>query len=236
VTVLRLEGVRGGYPSHPVLFGVDLSLDDGQRLALLGRNGAGKTTLLRTIVGQLPTTGGRLTLDGQDLGGLRAFRRARIGIGYVAQGQATFAGLSVTDNLRVAAMAADSRPWRQRVEALLEEFPLLGEKRSAPGERLSGGQQRLLALARSLLTEPRILLLDEPTEGIQPSILDELSATILRVSAQRGMSVLIAEQNLDFAARLADRALVLEKGRISAELPTAELQDSRDLQRQHLAV
>jgi ABC-type branched-subunit amino acid transport system ATPase component len=234
--MLRLEGVRAGYSRHPVLLGVDLQLADGERLAVLGRNGVGKTTLMRTIVGLLPVTDGRLTLDGVDLGRRPTHELVALGIGYVPQGRQVFTGLSVLDNLRVAAVACHGRAWQEPLRRVLDDFPLLRERCHTKAENLSGGQQQLLVLARSLLTEPRILLLDEPTDGIQPSILDELAASLTAVSEHRGLAVLLAEQNLEFVTRLAERAVVIEKGRVSAEVTTAELDASRELQRRYLAV
>jgi ABC-type branched-subunit amino acid transport system ATPase component len=234
--MLKLEGVRSGYRRRPVLLGVDLAVEDGQSVALLGRNGVGKTTLLKTIVGALPMSAGTLQLDGSDLSRLRTSRRARSGIAYVPQGREVFAGLSVADNLRVAAQAIFGRGWREHVERTLDEFGALADKRSAPAESLSGGQQQILALARAMICQPRILLLDEPSEGIQPSILEQISALIADVRTQRGVAVLIAEQNLGFAAGVADQAVVLERGRVAERLPVAEIESSAELQRRYLAV
>jgi ABC-type branched-chain amino acid transport systems, ATPase component len=234
--VLRLEAVRSGYDRRPVIFGMDLELPNGESLALLGRNGVGKTTLLKTIIGVLPLTGGSLTLDGAAIDRLKPHERARAGIAYVPQGRDIFSGLTVVENLKVPALALFGRGWEDRVARILDEFPQLAEKRHLPGESLSGGQQQILALARALIAEPRILLLDEPSDGIQPSVLEEIAGMIRRAKAQRGLSVLIAEQNLEFAASLADRALIIERGRVTAHVNTGELQASRDLQRQYLAV
>ncbi len=234
--MVRLEAVRSGYGRLPVIFGIDLELPNGESLALLGRNGVGKTTLLKTIIGVLPLTGGSMTLDGAPIDRLKPHDRARAGIAYVPQGRDIFTGLTVLENLKVAAFAVSGRGWEERVDGMLQEFPQLAQKRNVPGESLSGGQQQILALARALIAEPRILLLDEPSDGIQPSALEEIAEMIRRTKEQRGLSVLIAEQNLEFAASLAERALVIERGRVIAHVETGKVQASRDLQRQYLAV
>ncbi len=234
--MLRLEDVHAGYPHCPVLQGVDLSLDDGRCLAVLGRNGAGKTTLVKAIMGLIPLSAGKLLLDGADLSSARPSQRARLGLTQVPQGREIFAGLTVFENLKVAALIHGREGWRDRLDQILEEFPLLADRRNAGGDTLSGGQQQILAIARSLVMEPRILLLDEPTDGVQPSILDEIAETLLRVHRERGLTILLVEQKLDFAAQLAADALVMEGGRIRTQLPIAELQQSRQLQRELLAV
>lgn len=234
--MLSVDGVAGGYPGHPVLLGIDIALAEGARTAILGRNGVGKTTLIKTIAGLLAPSGGRIRLDDVDLTRVPAHERVRLGIAHVPQGRDIFVGLTVFENLKVAAVAQSRHDWRQRVDEILDQFPALAGRTRAAGESLSGGQQQVLALARSLVTRPRVLLLDEPSEGIQPSILDELADLILTVNRQRGVTVVIAEQNLEFAAKIADRALVMEKGRISVELPIAELAHARDLQRKYLAI
>lgn len=234
--MLRLEGVHAGYPHCPVLHGVDFTLYDGRCVAVLGRNGVGKTTLVKAIMGLVAASSGRVLLDGASISGLNTSRRARLGLTQVPQGRDIFAGLTVYENLKVAALVHGRDGWRQQVDRILEEFPLLAERRNAGGESLSGGQQQILAIARSLVMEPRILLLDEPTDGVQPSILDEIAETLLRVHRDRGLTILLVEQKLDFAALIAQEALVMEGGRIRAQLPVAELQGSRELQRELLAL
>lgn len=234
--MLRLEAVHSGYPHCPVLQGVDLELEDGRCIALLGRNGVGKTTLVKTVMGHLPVCAGQITFDGSDLGRMRVDQRARLGLTQVPQGREIFAGLSVLENLKVAALLHGRDQWRRRVDAVLEEFPVLANRRDAGGDTLSGGQQQILAIARALVMEPRLLLLDEPTDGVQPSILDEIAETLLRVHQQLGVTLLLVEQNLDFAGILAEEALVMDGGTIRTRLPIAELQESRELQRELLAV
>jgi ABC-type branched-subunit amino acid transport system ATPase component len=234
--MLRLEGVHAGYPRCPVLHGVDLALDDGKCIAVLGRNGAGKTTLIKSIMGLVRVSAGSIRLDGTDLSRMGPARRARLGLAQAPQSRDIFSGLSVYENLKVAALVHGRDQWRRRVDAILDEFPLLAERRDSGGETLSGGQQQILAIARALVMEPRLLLLDEPTDGVQPSVLDEIARTLLRVHSDRGLTILLVEQKLDFAALIAEDGLIMEGGRIRTQIPIAELQGSRELQREMLAV
>ena len=233
--MLRLDHVRAGYGSTPVLHGVSLSLDTGEIAAVLGRNGAGKTTLMRAISGTIPCTGGSLRFDEIDLSSLSAFKRARLGISHVPQGRNIFPKLTVAENLQVAASAV-GRSQGDDLEEIFDQFTMLAEKRKARGGSLSGGQQQILALARALMARPKLLLLDEPSEGIQPSILDAIATTVEQINSQRGIAVLVVEQNLDFAARVAHRGLIMDKGEIVEELDITELSRDRDLQRRYMAL
>ncbi|MCY4621587.1 MAG: ABC transporter ATP-binding protein [bacterium] len=233
--MLTLSGLRAGYSATPVLHGIDLKLGPSECAAVLGRNGVGKTTLMRAITGAVSITEGSIQFDGIELGPLKAHERARLGISHVPQGRDIFGKLTVLENLRVGTAARRDRR-SDAVDRILEEFPMLAQRRRARGGSLSGGQQQLLALARALVTAPRLLLLDEPSEGIQPSVLDEIAEVIGRINAERGIAVLAVEQNLDFAARIARRSLILEKGEIIAEVATAELRGDRALQRKYLAL
>ena len=234
--LLELEDVRAGYGATAVLHGVTLTIGAGERVGVLGRNGVGKSTLLRTIVGQLPITSGRLALDGEELSRRPVHARARAGIAYVPQGRQIFASLSVLDNLRVAACATGRGDWRPRVADLWREFPVLERKRDDPGGSLSGGQQQILALARALVTEPRVLLLDEPSEGIQPSIVDEIADVVTRLNEERGITVVLVEQNLDFATRVVAHAHLMDKGQLVRDLPATEILGDRTLQHEYLGV
>ena len=233
--MLVLDDLRAGYASAPVLHGVHLSLGPTECVAVLGRNGVGKTTLMRAISGAVACTGGSITFDGTDLGPLKAHERARLGIAHVPQGRDIFPKLSVLENLKVGTAARRDRS-TDGVDRILEEFPMLAQRRRARGDNLSGGQQQMLALARALVTEPRLLLLDEPSEGIQPSVLDEIAEVIGRINTERGIAVLAVEQNLDFAARIARRGLIMDKGEIITDLDTAELRRDRALQRKYMAL
>jgi urea ABC transporter ATP-binding protein UrtE len=234
--VLRLDGVVAGYGRTKVLQGLSLDLSTGEIVAVLGRNGVGKSTLLKAIIGAVPVSSGTITLDGQRVERLPAYARARRGLAYVPQGREVFPGLSVLQNLRVAAYASRQPDWSDRLDRVLEEFPILAERRQARAGSLSGGQQQILAVARALMTDPRVMLLDEPSEGIQPSIVDQIAETIHAINADRGISVVLVEQNLDFAAELATRAYLMEKGQVVRELTPTEVLNDRDLQREYMGV
>lgn len=234
--MLKIEGVHAGYPSHPVLHGVDLEVPLGIRLAVLGRNGVGKTTLVRTIVGSIPCTQGSIKLDGVDVSHVAPHKRVAMGIAHVPQGRGMFADLSVMDNLKVPARARHGARWKPRIDAVFDEFPMLAANKRKPAGSLSGGQQQALALARALLVDPRVLLLDEPTEGIQPSILDEIAELLISINERRGVTVILVEQKLDFAARVAADAVVLDRGRVRCRVSMGELTNSREMQRELLAV
>jgi urea ABC transporter ATP-binding protein UrtE len=234
--MLRIEHARAGYGRTEVLHGVSLTVEDGDMVAVLGRNGVGKTTLLKTIVGAIAVKSGRIELDGRDLTKAKAHQRARAGIAYVPQGREIFPRLTVADNLRVAAYGTRQRGWSDEYDGLLDEFPVLREKASQKGASLSGGQQQILALARALMTRPRVLLLDEPSEGIQPSIVEQIAETVRRINAERGITVLLVEQNLDFAARIARQAYLMAKGEIVRELPAEDVLGDRTLQHEYLGV
>ncbi len=204
---LSVENLQGGYGETQVLFGVSLDVAEGEVVSLLGRNGMGKTTTIRTLMGMLPPRAGRVTLDGRDIGGLEPFAIARAGLGLVAEGRQVFPTLSVEENLVATARPG---PWTQaRVEAL---FPRLAERRRQAGRLLSGGEQQMLAIGRALMTNPRLLILDEATEGLAPLIRAEIWA-VLRTLKQSGLGILVIDKTLEALKRLADRHVVIEKGR-----------------------
>lgn len=234
--MLRLDEVRAGYGRTEVLHGVSLSVEPGEMVAVLGRNGVGKTTLLKAIIGAVKISTGRVALDERELTRAPAHDRARAGIAYVPQGRDVFPRLTVLDNLRVAAYGTRQQRWSQTLEQVLDEFPILREKAGQPGGSLSGGQQQILALARALMTNPRVLLLDEPSEGIQPSIVDQIADTVCRINAERAISVVLVEQNLDFAAKIAGRAYLMAKGEIVRDLDAEEMLGDRSLQHEYLGV
>jgi urea transport system ATP-binding protein len=212
--MLRMEGVTTGYGRTVICHDVDLDVPTGGAAAVMGHNGAGKTTLLRAAVGLLPVTSGRVLLDGTDVSRWRPHRRVRRGLGYVPQGQQCFPHLTTSENLR---LVVDGRRDAGRlVEDVLATFPALVPLLERRAGLLSGGQRQQLAIARTLLTEPRMLILDEPTEGIQPNVVAEIEDVIARLTARGDLSVLLVEQHVGFALRTVDTYYVLESGRITS--------------------
>lgn len=229
---LTVEGLWSGYGAIAILQGIDLSVGDGEIVAVLGPNGVGKTTLMKTLAGSLPVKQGKILFQDGDITSTPAHIRAKLGIGYVPQGRGIFPQLTVRENLLVGAYAMKYP--ENNVEEVLTDFPSLKPKLKDLGGSLSGGQQQQLALARALVIRPKLLLLDEPSEGIQPSILEEISETLLGIKRSKGLAVLLVEQNLDFASSMADRAYLMDIGRISRQLAIEELSDDVALQREFL--
>jgi branched-chain amino acid transport system ATP-binding protein len=217
MTMLEVSRLHSGYGRIPILAGVTLSVSDGEIVGILGHNGMGKTTLLRTLMGYLPATDGNVHFDGEDITRLSPTARARRGIGYVPQGREIFSTLTVAENLRMGCLRLPDS--RRTIDAILADFPRLTRLLDRAGGALSGGEQQLLALARCLCAEPRLILLDEPTEGIQPSIIEEMIETLLSVRRRRPVTMVLVEQNLNFIASLADRILILQKGEVTREIP-----------------
>jgi len=214
--MLRVEGVHQYYGGSHILRGVDLEVAAGEITVLLGRNGVGKTTLLKCLMGLVPISRGRITLDGQDISGWPPYRRAAAGIGYVPQGREIFGRLTVEENLR---MGLAAQPAHKPIPPVLFElFPVLQQMRQRRGGDLSGGQQQQLAIARALAARPRVLVLDEPTEGIQPNIITAIGHVLRRLAREgldgQPMGILLVEQYYDFAQALADRYVVLERGEV----------------------
>ncbi len=218
--LLALADVRAGYGDAVVLDGISFELADGASLAVLGRNGVGKTTLLLTIMGYTSVSRGSIKWRGRDLMRLAPHRRAREGIGWVAQEREIFASLTVEENLTVAA-----RPGRWHLRAVYDLFPRLAERRGSAGNHLSGGEQQMLAIARALMTNPALLLLDEPLEGLAPIIVDELTAAIARMTADQGTAFILVEQHTEIALSLARNAIVLERGSIVHRASAGELRN-----------
>lgn len=217
--LLRIRGLRSGYAGGVVLGGVDLDLDAGGTVALLGRNGVGKTTLISTVMGLVRPYEGSVGLDGRELAGARVDVIARAGVGVVPQGRRVFAPLTVDEHLTIASRRTVRGPWtRARVLGLL---PRLGERLGHRGDQLSGGEQQMLAIARALLGNPRLLLLDEPSDGLAPVIVAQVGEVIREVSAQ-GMSVVLVEQNLTLALSVARSVAVMQKGVIVHQAAAAE--------------
>ena len=223
--MIAVESLHSGYGRVPVLSGISFVVGPEECVGILGHNGMGKTTLLRTLAGLLPATSGQILLEGAPITKLPTQVRARRGIGYVPQGREIFSGLTVMQNLQMGCMAASGRR-ETLIREVLALFPRLQRLLDRKGGGLSGGEQQLLALARCLCGEPCIMLLDEPTEGIQPSVRDEIAETLAAVKSGRtplkATAILLVEQNLLFLSSLADRILIIQKGRIRDELPPGE--------------
>ncbi len=217
-SLLSLSDVRAGYGAGIVLDGVTFDLPERGSLALLGRNGVGKSTLILTIMGMTQIVRGRILWRGADITGEPPHRRARAGIGWVAQEREIFSALTVEENLTVAA-----RPGRWELQSVYDLFPRLAERRRNFGNQLSGGEQQMLAIARALMTNPALLLLDEPLEGLAPIIVEELGAAIRRMTSEGSNAFILVEQHADIALSLTETALVIERGRIVHSGPSAAL-------------
>jgi branched-chain amino acid transport system ATP-binding protein len=211
--MLKVEALQASYGLSQVLFGVDLEVRRGEVVTLLGRNGMGKTTTLRAIMGMTPPHGGSVTFEGRELRGLSSFRIAKLGLGLVPEGRGIFPSLTVWENLTATSAAGPSGKPRWTTQAILDLFPWIHERRKQMGGELSGGEQQMLAIARALMTNPELLILDEATEGLAPIIRQEIWR-VLRKLKTSGQSILIVDKNLKVLARLADRHYVLERGRV----------------------
>ncbi|MGW9330482.1 ABC transporter ATP-binding protein [Bosea sp. NPDC055594] len=234
-TMLEIEGLNAYYGRAHILQGVGFSMDRGEVLALMGRNGAGKSTTMKAVMGLVAPQSGRVVFDGQPIAGREPFEIARLGLGYVPEDRRVFSELSVMENLAVG-----RRPRRENVpywtpERLFELFPNLGRMRDRPGGAMSGGEQQMLTIARTLMGNPSLVLLDEPSEGLAPVIVEEMAKTILALKSE-GLSVLISEQNLHFAGSVADRATIIEKGLIRFSGTMAELKANEAVRSQYLSV
>ncbi|MFJ6613021.1 urea ABC transporter ATP-binding subunit UrtE [Streptomyces sp. NPDC091289] len=214
--MLEIHEVRAGYDRTTVLHDVTVAVPDDSVAAVLGHNGAGKSTLLRTAMGLIRPSHGTVLLDGEDITRLAPHQRVARGMAYVPQGQQSFPHLTTAENLRLVADGSPRGGGREAIAEALDLFPVLRELAHRRAGLLSGGQRQQLAIARALVTRPRLLLLDEPTEGIQPSVVAEIEATILSLAARGGLSVLLVEQHVGFAMRAAERYYVLEAGRVTS--------------------
>jgi branched-chain amino acid transport system ATP-binding protein len=220
--MLSVQGLRTGYGRIPILNGISFAVAEGEFIGILGHNGMGKTTLLKALMGYLPATGGHVRFDGEDITAAEPYRRARLGLGYVPQGREIFPGLSVYDNLRMGCSKQAGRE-QDTIAEVLEEFPRLKPLLDRSGGALSGGEQQQLAIARCLCGRPRLVLLDEPTEGIQPSIIDEIAEILQQLRNRSGLTTILVEQNLDFIAALSQRVLIIQKGAITREVQPGDL-------------
>ncbi|TFF20485.1 ABC transporter ATP-binding protein [Jiella endophytica] len=235
--MLETIALRSGYGGKPVLQGVDMSVRQGEIVAVIGRNGVGKSTLMKSLIGLLPPQNGSVLFEGAEIGALSAHRRARLGIGYVPQGRDVFPRMSVVENLLVGQSIDGSgqADARKRLGQIYGYFPILEERRDQRAGTLSGGQQQQLAIGRVLMGGPSLILLDEPSEGIQPNIVQDIARIMVELNRETGITVVFVEQNLDMIRAMTERCYVMDKGAVIAEIGAEVLQD-RDAVRRYLAV
>jgi urea transport system ATP-binding protein len=222
--MLSVSQLHVAYGQSEALHGVSVDVAPNEIVAIMGRNGMGKTTLMKAMMGLLPTRSGSIRLDEQDLTKLKSYERVARGLGYVPQGRMIFGSMTVEENIRTGLAVRDSSDVSSDVYEL---FPVLLEMKGRRGGNLSGGQQQQLAIARALATQPKVLLLDEPTEGIQPSIIKEMGRTLKSIRDRRGLSIVVSEQVLSFALDVADRVLMIENGEIVDDSPRSEVDEER---------
>ncbi|MBN8184670.1 urea ABC transporter ATP-binding subunit UrtE [Roseibium aggregatum] len=231
--MLELNGLDGFYGRSRALQSVSMEIDEGDFFSVLGRNGVGKTTLLRSVLGLMSRTSGSVKLDGMELNSLPTHARALAGIGYVPQGRGILPAFTVRENLMIGTFAAQSGQG-EIADWVLELFPILKEFLNRRGGNLSGGQQQQLAIGRALLSQPKVLLLDEPTEGIQPNIVEQIEDVLIDLNRTRGLTIVLVEQNLTFARRASNRFAILDRGTVAVTSGIAQLSD--DLVHEHLVV
>ncbi|GAB4180920.1 MAG: ABC transporter ATP-binding protein [Thalassobaculales bacterium] len=233
--VLEARGLDAAYGRAQILYDLSVALSRGEVVALLGRNGAGKSTTFKALMGLLPPLAGSITLLGEEVAGLPPHAIARRGLGYVPEERRIFTGLSVMENLECGRQPPRPGVPAWTPERLFALFPNLAEMRHRPGGRMSGGEQQMLTIARTLMGNPAVLLLDEPSEGLSPLIVEQMAETVLSLK-EEGLSVLLSEQNLPFAAHVADRAVIIEKGRVCYRGSMAQLMADEEIRRAYLTV
>jgi branched-chain amino acid transport system ATP-binding protein len=233
--LLAVKGLAAGYERKRVLQGIDIDVAAGEVVAVVGRNGMGKTTLMLGLMGLIPAIDGFITYRGRDVTRLAPEARAHIGFGYVPQGRQVFPRMSVEENLAVGRLINRAGSTRTRDELVYEYFPILWERRRQHAGTLSGGEQQQLAIGRALIGDPDLVLLDEPSEGIQPSIIQLIMQVMLRINRELGKTILFVEQNLEVITNVAQRCYAIDKGRITAEVPPEKLRDPDVLSR-HLVI
>lgn len=231
---LAVSGLNLSIGGSPILRGVDLDIRPGTVFCLMGRNGVGKSTTLKALMGLLPVDSGRVVFAGKSIGQMPTAERARLGLGYVPQGREIFPHLTVQENLHIGIRARGMKADREQLDRIHTLFPIIREFLKRKGGMLSGGQQQQLAIARALLTRPTLLILDEPTEGIQPNIIDQIGEAIRMLRAEGSMSILLVEQYLDFCKELGDDFAILERGSVAASGAMSDLTD--DIVREFLTV
>ncbi len=221
--MLNVADLTAAYGQSEVLHGLSFDVAPGEIVAIMGRNGMGKTTLMKTLMGIVPERKGKITVEGENLTGQKTFRRVGMGVGYVPQGRAIFSAMTVQENVETGLSSTGETTVQPDIYEL---FPVLLEMKNRRGGNLSGGQQQQLAIARALASKPKVLLLDEPTEGIQPSIIREMADVLKKIRDDRGLSIVVSEQVLSFALDVADRVLVLEKGSFVHEAKRADVDEA----------
>jgi len=233
--MLRLEGIETFYGNSQALFGVDFGMETGEVVTLLGRNGMGKTTLVRTIMGLLPAAGGRIVFEGEEIQHLPAYAIARLGFGLVPEGRQIFANLTVRENLVATAANYSNSDDPYNLERVLSIFPKLSDRLKNYGNQLSGGEQQMLAIGRALMTNPKVLILDEATEGLAPLVREEIWQGLMTLK-ERGESILVIDKNLSALLKIGDRHHIMEKGKIVWIGTSSELALDESVQRRHLGV
>lgn len=232
--ILETIGLWSGYGGKPVLQGVDLTIREGEIVAIIGRNGVGKTTLIKSLIGLLPSDKGSVLFRAKPIDALAAYLRARLGIGYVPQGRDVFPRMSVLENIAVGESIGGSVS-KNMLDAIFRFFPILLERKNQLAGTLSGGQQQQLAIGRVLMGTPSLVLLDEPSEGIQPNIVQDIARIMVELNRTTGVTIIFVEQNIDMIRAMAQRCYVMDKGRVVAELTKDMLQD-RETVRRYLSV
>ena len=233
-SLLEVQGLMAGYGSGEILQGVDLKIEAGEIVATIGRNGVGKSTLMKTLIGLLPAHSGSIWFKGQAITKLPAHQRAALGMGYVPQGRDVFPELTVEENLLMGEGINRAKP-RSRYDLAYAYFPILQARRRQLAGTFSGGQQQMLAIGRALVGQPELLLLDEPSLGIQPSIVQEIGESLTKLNREEGLSILLVEQNVALISRMAQRAYAMDKGRVVATL-TKDAVQRREILAEHLAI
>ena len=234
--MLEVEDLGAGYGAIQILWGASIQVDQGEIVTLLGANGAGKTTMIRALAGEIPPIGGRVRFLGQDIAGIGAHLIVAMGLIEIPEGRQIWGSLSVEDTLDLGAYSKRARPHRARSkEWVYSLFPVLAERRKSLAHNLSGGQQQMLAIGRALMSKPALLMLDEPSLGLAPQVVEEMFEILLRIN-EEGIAILLVEQNVDFALRIADRAYILEHGHITREGDAAALRASDDVRAAYLGL
>jgi len=233
--ILEVKDLHAWYERSHVLQGVSLEVRQGEIVALIGRNGAGKTTTLKSVMGMLPRRSGRVIFDGHDLSTLPVHARFRLGLGYVPEERRIVPGLTVKENLRLGLLMAKNRREREVLDRIVSIFPALGERLEQEGTSLSGGEQQMLAIARALVSEPKMILVDEPTEGLMPLLVEELAALFVSLKNE-GMTLLLVEQNVELALSIADRGYIMDHGVIVHEASAVALMADAAIQERYCSV